>query len=123
MEREVESIKETEWGLEIVLKDGVIIENDSIIPAIRFIMKECKRNNWNKVVVDASKAIRHVSIFKLFEVAETIQKEIIRLKIAFIPPKLADAEQSNAMETFSYNRGVQLRYFHDMDTALEWLLK
>ena len=116
-----ESIKETEWGLEIVLKEGVIIDDNSIIPTIKFIMEECQKMNKNKVVVDASKVIRRTSIFKLIEVADTIQYE--RIKVAFIPPKSADADQSNAMETFSYNRGVQLRYFPDMDTALEWLLK
>ena len=121
MKHIVESIKETEWGLEIVLKEGVIIDDNSIIPTIKFIIEECLKTNKNKVVVDASKVIRRASIFKLLEVAEAFQYE--RIKIAFIPPKLADAEQSKALETFSFNRGVQLRYFPDMDTALEWLLK
>ncbi len=123
MEHIIESKKETDWGLEVVLKEGVIIDNDSILPAIKYYLDQCQKINKNKVIVDASKIIRNVSIVKFLEVAEIIQKEPIRVKIAFIPPQLANVSESNAMETFSYNRGVKLQYFQDMAAALEWVLQ
>jgi len=57
------------------------------------------------------------------DVAELIQSLCTRVKIAFVAPNIADNQNSKTMETFSFNRGVFVQYFHDKDTALDWLLK
>jgi hypothetical protein len=59
---------------------------------------------------------------KFLEIAEMIQQQTLRIRIAFLAPHLADNENTKAMETFSFNRGISVKYFHDHDQALEWLL-
>jgi hypothetical protein len=113
----------TEWGLNVVLKDNVIIDDKNIFPTITLILDKCKEYKKNKVFIDALTVNRHVSVLKLLEVAELISKECSRLKIAFVAPHLVDNSDSKAMETFSFNRGVYIQYFRDKDTAMEWLLE
>jgi hypothetical protein len=116
-------LTETDWGLNVVLKENAVIDDNNIFPVINLILDKCKEFRKNKVCIVATTVKRRVSIFKLLDVAELIKKECPRMRIAFIAPHLVDNESSKAMETFSFNRGVYIQYFRDKDTAMEWLLK
>jgi hypothetical protein len=119
----IEKIEETEWGLSVVLKEGITIDDNNVLLTIEYILQELIKNKKNKVIIDATGINRQVSVLRLMDVAELIQRLCKRVKIAFVAPNLADNQNSKAMETFSFNRGVYVQYFHDKLSALDWLLQ
>lgn len=118
----IQEISGTEYGLSVVLKEGIIIDDNNVLPTMEYIIEELIKSKKTKIMVDATMINRQVSIMRLMDVAELVQKLCTRLKIAFVAPGLADNQTSKAMETFSFNRGVYIRYFHTKDIALDWLL-
>ena len=36
----IEKIEETEWGLSVVLKDGITIDDNNVLPTIDYVIKE-----------------------------------------------------------------------------------
>jgi hypothetical protein len=121
MTEQIELIITHEWGLEVVLKAGVIIDDNNVLQVIHSKLDMCRQHGKHKVLLDASKIIRQVSMLRFIEVAELMQREIPGLRAAFYAPHLADKEQSKSMETFSINRGVNLHYFNDKSDAIAWL--
>ena len=111
----------TEWGLHVVLREGVVIDDNNILPKIQRVIEKCKEINKNRILIDASKALRKVSVMKFIEVDELLAKINAHFKIAFIAPLLVDDEKSKFHETFGFNRGVFIRYFSDEDAAVKWL--
>jgi hypothetical protein len=61
---------------------------------------------------------------KLYE-GVTVSQQIIGpgIKIALIASHLVNNENSNFVETAGYNRSIFIQYFHNKDTAMEWLLE
>jgi len=123
MEQLVQSLRETDWGMDIVLKEGTILNDNNIIPTIQLIIDKCKEINKNKVLIDANFTYRKISVLKILVIAETLQRHGREIKLAFIAPHLIDHEDTRTMEIFSHNRGVFLQYFHNRDEALQWILK
>jgi len=118
----IQEISGTDYGLSVVLKEGITIDDNNVLPTMEYIIEELLKSKKTKVIVDATMIIRQVSVMRLMDVAELMQKLCTRLKIAFVTPGMADNQNSKAMETFSFNRGVYIQYFHNKDTALDWLL-
>ena len=122
--KEKPKITETEWGINVVIQEGFVIDNTNILPASEGILLRCKEIGKKKILIDASTAHRKASFIKLFELGEMMQKlEITQFKIAFVAPNFADDENSKFMEDIGGNRGINLKYFKDIETAKEWLLK
>ncbi len=117
-------ITETEWGINVVIQDGFVIDNTNILPASESILLRCKEIGKKKILVDASTTQRKASFIKLFELGEMMQKlEVAQFKIAFVAPNFADDENSKFMEDLGVNRGISLKYFKDKESAKDWLMK
>jgi hypothetical protein len=123
MAEQLHQITETDWGLHVIMKEGTVIDNNNLDMAMNEITDSCKKLKKKKVLVDASSAIRRTSSIKMLEVAETLPRSGSGFKMAIITPELINDEKSRAMENFTFNRGVSLRYFLDKVSAMEWLLK
>jgi hypothetical protein len=121
MEQLIESIIETEWGLDIKFKSDCIIDNNNALEIVKYICERCNKIKMKKVVINAPGLTRHVSVMKLMDMAELYQKLCPGIKIAFVATHLVNNEDSRTLETFSLNRGVFIKYFGDRDTGLEWL--
>ncbi len=130
MTKHIKQIKETDWGMEVVMHDNAMLDDSTILEIITFILDKCKEFrkdaevfNLYKVLVDESSITRNISILKVYEVTELIKKECVGLKMAFIAPHLVRHPDSGTIDTFSFNRGISVQYFVDRKTALDWLLK
>jgi hypothetical protein len=116
-------LTKTDWGLLIELKEGFIFDMNNFDVTIKALVDSCVEYKKTKILIDATKANPGASVLKMLDVANQFSKSEVRFKMAIIPPKSVNDENSRTMETFSFNRGVFLQYFLDKDAALEWLLK
>ena len=123
MNEEINSLTETTWGLDVVLKENAIIDNGNAIPIIKHIILNCKEFGKRIILIEGSITSPKTSVIKILEIAQTMQKEFAGGRIAFVTPNHAENGDTKFMETAAMNRSVLIRYFTDRDTALEWLLK
>jgi hypothetical protein len=49
-----ETITETEWGLHVVLKEDVVIDNSNILPKMKYLIDRCKEAGKYRILIDAS---------------------------------------------------------------------
>lgn len=122
MEDHIEKIEETEWGLEITFKTGAVIDNRNVMNGTREISDRCNASGKKKVVIHAPGLVRHISVLKLMDIAEFYESECPGIRIAFIASHLVNNEDSRSLETFAFNRGVYIKFFHDKESGLEWLM-
>jgi hypothetical protein len=123
METKVKGIEITDWGLIIVMNDKAIIDNSTAIPTMKYILDKCKEFNKDKVIVEEQTIERQISVMTILSLTELIKLECPRLKLAFVASHLVDHPDSKTMDTFAFNRGAKIQYFHDMDSAKEWIIK
>jgi hypothetical protein len=124
MTEQVQQITETEWGLDAVLKDGLVIDDSNVVQTMEYLALSCKTIGKHRILLDATRITRKTSVVKMLNVAEAIQAlKCGAMKIAIITPELANNETSRFLEDAALNRGVHIRYFSDRDAGLQWLLK
>jgi len=113
-----------DWGLLVVINPRVITDNTNLIDRIEYLINECKKIDKYKMLVDASKSERNISISKMFSAAKVLQKlGHYAMKIAIVGAHLVDSEDSKFMVTTAKNRGFEIDYFRSREDALNWIVK
>jgi len=120
----LESMIETEWGLDVTMKKYAIVDDISFIEIVKHVSQKCNEIEKKRILVDFTTFEQKVAFLKLFE-AVNVSKQIVGpgLRLAFIAPHLVNNENSRFVENVGYNRAVDIEYFYDRETAKEWLLK
>ena len=125
VERAIEQevvIQEEEWGLQLRVKKGVVVNNSNVLSRIEPIINIAKEKGKNRILVEATDTKRNVSVLKLFQVGELLQKlRTAGIKIAFVAPEYVNSPESKFMEYAGFNRGSYVRYFSNSADALSWL--
>ena len=124
MEEQEQLMTDTAWGLNVVMKEGVNINDSNLLSTIKLIIDRCKEIGKRTILIDATNVFGKVSFMQLFAGVELIQKlNGTGFKIALIAPHFLDHEDSRFVEAAGFNRRISIQFFHDKDTAVEWLLK
>jgi hypothetical protein len=105
------------------MNDNTIIDNNTAIPPMKYILDKCREFKKTKIIIEEKTITRTISAIIMLEIVELIQKECSRLKLAFVAPHLVEHPDSRVMDTFAFNRGISIQYFPDMDSAKEWIIK
>jgi hypothetical protein len=119
----IEEIIATEWGVIVVLKKGFVIDDNIVLPVMQQLIEGSRRTGTKKIMIDASKITRNVSLGKHMEVVELFKEEKFEAKIAFISPQMAVHEQSKFMEIIAGHKGVSFQYFINREKAEKWLVQ
>lgn len=93
---------------------------DQFVEAMERLMKECKKNEKNRVLIDATGLMNMAKGLNRFFMGEEIAKKLgnkVRLAILL---KQEDVDGHFA-ETVAVNRGARMKVFTKMDEALEWI--
>lgn len=125
VERAIEQdilIQEQEWGLHLRMKKGAVVNNSNVLSRIEPVINISKEKGKNRILVEATDVKRDVSVTKLFQAGELLQKlRTAGIKIAFVAPKYVNSPESKFMEYAGFNRGTYVRYFSNSAEALMWL--
>lgn len=125
VERAIEQdilIQEEEWGLHLRMKKGAVVNNSNVLSRIEPVINISKEKGKNRILVEATDVKRDVSVTKLFQAGELLQKlRTAGIKIAFVAPKYVNSPESKFMEYAGFNRGTYVRYFSNSAEALMWL--
>jgi len=113
-----------EWGIEIVVKDAVQIDDTNFLHVVTSTLLKCKELNKNRLLIDLTNFTRKTIAAKLFE-AVNISEQIIGMgiKIAFLASHLVNDDASIRVETSGYQKGIFIQYFPNRQMAIDWLLK
>lgn len=115
-------INETEWGLHIILKDGLNLTDQNITGVIDAIIDQGKTYSKNHIIADATNIRRDTSVVRMLDITERITKKApLGIRLAIIAPHLVTHDNSRFMENAAFNRGLAIRYFYDFETALAWV--
>jgi hypothetical protein len=124
MEELEQLMTDTAWGLNVEMKKGSNIYDSNLLSTIELIIDRCNQIGKRTILIDATNAFGKISFMKLFEGVQLIQKlNSTDFKIALIAPHFLDHADSKFVEAAGFNRGISIQFFHDKDTAVEWLLK
>jgi hypothetical protein len=119
---QVELMSETAWGLEVVMKKDITIDNSSVLEIIKHIISKCKEIDKKRILITATTTLIKVSFMQLFNGVELIQKlNGAGFRIAIIVSYIPNNENSKFVETVGVNRAIFIQYFIDKDSAVEWL--
>jgi hypothetical protein len=115
---------DTAWGLNVVIKEGVNIDDSNLHSTIKLIIDRCSKIGKRKILIDATNTFGKVSFMQLFSGVELIKKlNGTGFSIALIAPHFLDNKDSKFVEIVGHNRGISIQFFHDKDEAEKWLLK
>lgn len=88
-----------------------------------FIMKECKKREINKVLMNGFYVTGNISTLERFNIAKVYAKSFSGSNIKFSMVANTEIINPNSFfETVASNRGVNVRVFTDLDEARKWLL-
>ena len=108
-------------GVIVVHSFGEVTEQD-ISESQEVVLKYARERNYTKILVDASEETSLPSTMKLFDVGTRISGSDILRTMRFAVVISEDTKDDIAfLETLLVNRGILIRIFHSMDTALAWL--
>jgi hypothetical protein len=88
-----------------------------------FIVRTCKENNCRRALIDDRNVVYTASILSIYELVKRYAQEEM-------PPYIERAallanpefhEDNQFFENVAQNRAINLRVFHDMESAVRWL--
>ena len=85
------------------------------------IEKACRQHACNKVLVEATVEARNVDTIDVFEAGTTVADLSPRPILAFCFHGREPDELTEFFETVARNRGVNVEFFTDCDSAKRWL--
>ncbi len=120
----LELMKETEWGLDVKLKEGAIIDDSNFIEMIKQISNRCKEIEKKRILVDLNDFKQEVGVMKLYD-SVIVSDQIIGhgLRVALLAPHLINDIHSKFVENVGFNRSIDVKYFQGRDAAMKWLLR
>ena len=82
------------------MKDNAIIDDNTAISTIKYILNKCKELNKYKVIVEEQTIIRKISVLTMLEVTELIHEECPILKLAVVAKHLVNHPNSRAIISY-----------------------
>jgi len=81
----------------------------------------CARHNFKKVLLEnRAPEISGLSTTEMYTVGEHIGSTLVGYRVAYVVQRVLNKETEFA-EIVAINRGCNVRFFNDMDQALNWL--
>ncbi len=108
-------------GTIVVHSFGEVTEQD-IAESRDLVVKLARERNYTRILVDATEETSLPSTMKLFDFGTSISgSDILRIMRFAVVISESTKEDLGFLETILQNRGVQVRIFYSMETALAWL--
>ncbi len=105
----------------------VIVEKnfDQVVLKIPLMIAQLQNNNINKIIL-MDKELKCMSMFQLYRISELFinelsDKQIDNPQIAVVKESGVPEETSLFLETVCQNRGLQLKFFLEIEDANDWL--
>jgi hypothetical protein len=114
LERELRFLRVTLFG------EGTL---DGHKRTAELVLEECAAHGYDRVLVDTRNLTTHLSIAEAFEFAKYLSELRFTPSIRRLS-YIHSSEKNHGpsfFETASYNRGVNVRAFADLDSAVQWL--
>lgn len=118
-------IEVADWGLIITVKQGFELNDDNVFQSIKFVFDMTSKHFKKKVIIDWSLTSRKVSFINLYRGVEYLKMLVLSQGIhkqAFIIQNQEDHKDLKFVENVAYNNAIEIRYFFDKASALEWIL-
>ena len=113
------SVKLNKAGDVIEIQSYGVVTKENIAESITKIKELNANTTVSKILVDTTKQEKLPDAFKLLELAKTFPRD---LKVAMV---INDTQPTKTdihfVETANLNRGVDIKYFTDINQATHWL--
>jgi hypothetical protein len=115
-------VKIEEGYIHITCEPGFEITRDAVLDQWKQVAAICKKTKLRKILVAADAPQRSMSVADAQMTGSFFEKEgISALSIAMCFTNYETDKLSDFFETVGYNRGIQIKFFNDRRTAIEWL--
>ena len=113
---------ETEWGLHVTNTENCLDNYETVTANMKAIIETAVAKGISRILCESHKMKTMMSVIELYQLANNLAKwETLGMRIAYLMPKLVEAEDAIFFETVTSNRAVTIKFFADYDKAVAWL--
>ncbi len=114
-------ITQTDWGLQLALPKGIVIDDHHIVNAVQEISRLLRENGHHRVLVELESIDRRLSTFGILDGLDRLGRLSPELRMAVVSPGYVGDEDSRVVENASPRRSLHIRFFACRKDAVEWL--